>query len=447
MPSGETKTGAGWAATLQTEGFMKVQTPDVRVQKMLDRHLKRPAYRWDDITDPRRRRGRRWKLAELLNAAFAGLLANCPTLRDMEAMTEEMGPMGRKYVPRRVPDTTLWQLMGKLDPKELRAKNRAQVRAAWRSKTLAPVGLPCGVIAIDGKGLGALEHDAEGTAQKAHRSHDGTPYWLSRSLRAVLTSAQAKPCLDQVAIGSKTNEVASFGAFFDDLVAAYGAGDLFEVITMDAGLVSRANADRIHAANKAYVMALKGTQPELFSAAQRRLGHHKRKPDFEGEAEVYQGHRIKRRLYRTTELEGYNDWSHLKQVWRVEQERRDAEGKLVEREDRYFVTNLAVGRFTLAQILLVVRGHWGIENDCFWTLDTQWREDSVPWCSQGLAVEVLSWLRLMAYNLLQYARRAHLRLRDDDGKQAPPPPWRRLFEWVRQAWRRPLLVEPDTVCD
>src|SRR5438093_24947 len=42
------KPGRGWAATLQTEGSMKVQAPDLRVQKMLDRHLKTPAYRWDD---------------------------------------------------------------------------------------------------------------------------------------------------------------------------------------------------------------------------------------------------------------------------------------------------------------------------------------------------------------------------------------------------------------
>ena len=426
---------------------MKVQARDLRVQKLLDRQLKSPAYRWDDLTDPRSRRGRRWSLGQLLNGAFAGLLANCPTLRDVEAMTEEMGPAGRKYVPRRVPDTTLWQLMGRLDPRELRDKHRAQVRAAWRSKSLAPVGLPCGVVAIDGKGLGALEHDADGTAQKAHRAHDGTPYWLARTLRAVLTSAEAKPCLDQVAIGSKTNEVASFGAFFDELVAAYGAGDLFEIITVDAGMTSRANADRVHAANKAYVMAIKGTQPEIFSAAQRRLGHHRRKPVFESEVELHQGHRIRRRLFRTTELAGYNDWSHLRQVWRVEQETHDAYGKLLEREDRYFATNLPAGRLTLAQILLVVRGHWGIENDCFWTLDTQWREDAVPWCSHGRAVEILSWLRLMAYNLLQFARRSHLRLRSEDGTLAPPPPWRRIFDWVRQAWRRPLLLETDAVCD
>jgi predicted transposase YbfD/YdcC len=362
-------------------------------------------------------------------------------------MTEEMGPTGRQYVPRRVPDTTLWQVLGKLDPQELRAKHRAQVRSAWRSKSLQPVGLPCGVVAIDGKGLGALEHDAEGTAQKAHRSHDGSPYWLTRALRAVLTSAQGKPCLDQVPVDGKTNEMATFGDFFGDLMQAYGAGNLFEVVTVDAGMVSRANAERVHAANKAYVMALKGTQPELFAEAKRQLDHPGRKPDCQSEIEVFQGHRVQRRLYRTVDMDGYNGWSHLRQVWRVEQETRDTQGKVLGREDRYFLTNLRPGRLTLAQILLVVRGHWGVENDCFWSLDTQWREDAVPWCSQGLAVEVVSWLRLMAYNLLQFARRAHLRLRyPGDSTLAPPPPWRRIFTWVRQAWRRPITAQVDTTC-
>ena len=321
---------------------MKVQAPDLRVQKMLDRYLKTPAYRWDDITDPRCRRGRRWKLGELLNAAFAGLLANCPTLRDVEALTEEMGPAGRQYVSRRVPDTTLWEVLGKLDPRELRAKHQAQVRAAWRSKSLHPVGLPCGVLALDGKGLGALEHDAEGTAQKAHRAHDGTPYWLSRMLRAVLTSAQAKPCLDQMPIDGKTNEMGSFGAFFDGLIAAYGAGDLFEIVTADAGLVSRANADRVHAANKAYVFALKETQPELVAEARRLLGG-KRQPDIQTDAEVYQGRRVRRRLYRTTEMAGYHGWTHLRQVFRVEQETCDAEGKLIECVDLYFLSSVPAG--------------------------------------------------------------------------------------------------------
>jgi hypothetical protein len=38
-------------------------------------------------------------------------------------------------------------------------------------------------------------------------------------------------------------------------------------------------------------------------------------------------------------------------------------------EDRYFITNLDPDRLAPAQILRLVRRHWGIENDCFKSLD------------------------------------------------------------------------------
>jgi hypothetical protein len=180
-----------------------------------------------------------------------------------------MGPLGRRFVPGRVPGTTMWDLLPRLVVDELRDKLRQQVRALWRAKCFEPEHLPCGVIAIDGKGLGALEHDADGTAQKAHRAHDGTPYWLSRVLRAVLTSSAVKPCLDQMPIDAKTNEMRDFGRFFDALVEIYDA--LFEIITVDAGMTSRANADRVHAADKAYVMALRFPSQVDFSQSPRRF--------------------------------------------------------------------------------------------------------------------------------------------------------------------------------
>jgi predicted transposase YbfD/YdcC len=348
--------------------------------------------------------------------------------------------MSQKYVTRRVPDTTLWDLLPRLSPDELREQNRRRVRKMARAKCLLPQGLPCGVVSFDGKGLGALEHDAEGAAQKGHRN-DGTPYWLSRVLRAGLTSAASVPCLDQVPIGAKTNEMASFGPFFDEVVTAYDP--LFEIVTTDAGMTSKKNADQIHAANKAYVLALKGPQPELLAEARRLLLPLVGKvPDAETAWEPYQGKKVRRRLYRTQQIEGYHDWTHLKQAWLVEQTTLHKDGKTT-LELRFFLTSLRWGRLSPAQILTVVRGHWGIENDCFWSLDTQWKEDAVPWCSSGKAVEVLSLLRIMAYNLLQLCRKRHLRLRDHNGRLGAPPPWRNLFAWVRQALR--LDFEPDSL--
>lgn len=202
------------------------------------------------------------------------------------------------------------------------------------------------------------------------------------------------------------------------------------------------HADLIHTADKAYVLALKYTQPELHAEAERLLRPKTRNaPDAETPWEKVKGRKIQRRLYRTSEIAGYHGWSHLQQAWLVVQETQHPDGKF-EIEERFFLTSLRPGRLTAAQCLRVVRGHWGIENDCFWSIDMQWREDCLPWCSRGRGVEALGLLRLMAYNLLQLARKRHLRERRRDGQVADPPAWRRIFEWVRQAFRLPALLPP-----
>ena len=85
------------------------------------------------------------------------------------------------------------------------------------------------------------------------------------------------------------------------------------------------------------------------------------------------------------------------------------------------------------QMLLVVRNHWGIENDCFWSLGAQFGEDDHPWVTTGRALSVLGVLRLMAYNVLQWARKRHLRHALPSGRLTDPPSWKSLFRWVEHA--------------
>ena len=421
---------------------MKILAENVRVQKFLARQLKNPAYRWGEVSDPRGLRGRRWKkVGELMDALLMGFVSGCPTLRKVERLTGDLGKFGRGYVSRRVPDTTLTDLIKKLSPIELREQHILQVKALWRNKELKPVSLPCGVVTIDGKGLGALKHDACQTAQKNHRE-DGSLYYLSRMFRAVLTSGESRPCLDQMSIGAKTNEMGDFIPFYRRFIESYGDNnDLFEIVDTDAGMTSKENADFIYNTQKAYVMSLKGNQPELLREAQRVLGA-LRKPEAQTDWERHQGKLIRRRFFRTSEMAGFHDWHHLRQVWRVEQITQHPDGK-IEREERYFLTSLAWGRLTAEQCLLVVRGHWRVENDCFWSLDMQWKEDSAPWCSTQRATEILSWIRMMAYNLVQLARRRHLRKKLPDGRRQSPPPWSDVFGWINQAWQ--IIPELKTV--
>lgn len=433
---------------------MDLQASDRRVQKFLDRHLKSPAWQWEEISDPRGKQGQRRGLKELLNSLFVGMLANCPSLRDVELLSAEMAAKGGQHISQRVPDTTLWDLLSgqrrqrtkkslsspssaesrpmvkrPLMAEEFRKQLRRQLHALWRSKCLQPQHLPCGVVAIDGKGLGALEHDADGAAQKGHRQ-DGSPYWLARVLRAGLVSAPSVPLLDQLPIGAKTNEMGMFAEFFDAILEGYDS--LFEIVTTDAGMTSKANAEHVHAANKGYVMALKENQPELLAEAKRLLRELLRRPPAAETTERYRGKTVHRRLYRSAEIAGYHEWQHLRQVLVVEQDTVDPQGGH-QKEQRFFLTNLHVGRLSSAQLLALIRMHWRIENDCFWTLDVQWKEDTLPWCTVGPAVEILGLMRMMAYNLVQLARTRSLRPKGANTKNWHPPAWRSLFRWIQQA--------------
>ena len=75
-------------------------------------------------------------------------------------------------------------------------------------------------------------------------------------------------------------------------------------------------------------------------------------------------------------------------------------------------------------------GHWRVENDCFNSLDLQWREDFGIWCTKGDAVLGLSLLRVMAYNLVQMLRRRRLRRKTEDGNYREPLSWRSLFKAI-----------------
>jgi hypothetical protein len=59
---------------------------------------------------------------------------------------------------------------------------------------------------------------------------------------------------------------------------------------------------------------------------------------------------------------------------------------------------------TPEQMLTLVRRHWGIENGPNWTADVVLEEDTASLCLRGKAPFVLSWLRLLAYNLLALVR-------------------------------------------
>ena len=431
-----------------------------RVQRFLAKRARNNAKGWDysDAPEPRQEAKVTLPLESIVWALELGLVSNQPTLRDVETLNGRIGSWARTLVPESISDTTLDTELRRLSAEYLLNKLVLRVRDLYRSKMLKPVGLPCGVATVDGKNLATLDHDAQGTGQarssdndKWHRSKEqeaklGTDYYLMLALRSTLTSAEAKPCIYQLALPPGVGESTMVPAMVEALHQAYGRSGMIGVFDVDAGLTSLANADLIHSKDYGYIMGLKGNQPELFAEAQALLEPKAKalSPEAETDWERRNGKLIRRRLWRTNEMAGIENsvgtWTHLRQTWLVRQETLDDAGKL-EIEDRYFISSLLWNYFTPSQILLVVRLHWGVENDTFNSLDLQWQEDSGPWCTMGTAVWSLGLLRLLAYNTVQVLRRRRLRDKTADGGLRAPMSWRLLFKVIEDA----LLLDLEAV--
>ncbi len=385
-----------------------------RLHAAVKRHLERTAsFAWEKVVRDRRdRRGRRWTLGELMQALWNGVLSATANLRKVEQFTERLG--------ERIPDTTLHDFVVKLSPGQLRTHLVREVRAAHRAKELSP-DLPFSQVAIDGKAIWSGRRRANRYCQK-QSPKDGTTkaLFVMRVLRAQIVGGPCKVCIGQKPITTRKAETSTFPAFLKQLRKEYGRSGLLDVLSLDAGFTSRKNAEIINDAQLGYVMAQKDPQKELRLEAERLLARSS-KPVAQTPWEHRNGKRIRRLLFRTSEIAGYHDWASLREVWRVKQEsERDGQ---VEIEERYFLTNLVPGRTKGDIPLRVVRAHWGIENSGNWTLDTAWLEDSAPWVAQ--AAEVVSLLRLIAFNVMMRLRTRHLRSVENRRRS-----WRNLIDLV-----------------
>ena len=383
------------------------------------------------VPDPRAREGR-WSLAQILRATLVGLLAGCRSLWETEQLTEALSPAARRLVglPRRLADTTARDALCRVPLEGLRAALHRVVRAALRRKALEPECLPFQVVALDGKAtaLPTLNHPLV----QNHVDGQVVPFGLVRTVTCSLVSAPGRPCIDAIPIPAGANEVGHFQAAFQSLVETYGS--LFDVVSYDAGGFSRANSDAVVAAGKDYLFALKDEHRTMFKLADELLAS---EPVIAHTEDVLDnGTFVVRslRLLRADPSWSYGDgktpeesiWPHAKAFLSVEY-LKVQHGAIVERDGRLFVSSLDPSRLTTAQWMLLVRSHWGVENNSHHTLDTAFAEDERPWIEadpQGMLAVLL--LRRIAYTLLALFR--SVTLRSDEGRVTR---WRALLQQVR----------------
>jgi predicted transposase YbfD/YdcC len=250
-----------------------------------------------------------------------------------------------------------------------------------RARAAARTGVEQPILAVDGK-----------TARRSHDRNRGLGALHSVSIWA----SEFGLSLGQVACAEKSNEITAIPELLR-LVDIKGA-----IITIDAMGTQKAIAAEIVTGGGDYVLALKGNQETLHEAVIAYIDE-QLEGDLAGAREqttTEKGHgreetRTYLQLFAPTSLPGFTLWKGLKTVGVVTSVCvRDGKETI---EVRYYISSLDmdVKRFARA-----VRGHWGIENTCHWSLDITYREDESRIRDKALR-ENFAWLNRFTLSLLK----------------------------------------------
>jgi predicted transposase YbfD/YdcC len=252
-----------------------------------------------------------------------------------------------------------------------------------RAKAQAATGVEQPLLAIDGKTLRRSHDRSQGLGALHSVSVWATDFGLT---------------LGQVACSEKSNEITAIPELLK-LVHIEGA-----IITIDAMGTQTAIAKQIVDGKADYVLALKGNQGTLHQAVIDYVDQ-QIETDFAGiDARRHTTHetghgreetRIYVQLPAPKNLPGFARWKGLLTIGVVVLHclRNGKEST----EMRYYISSLAMGvkRFARA-----VRGPWGIENTCHWSLDFTYREDESRIRDEHLR-ENFAWLNRFTLSLLK----------------------------------------------
>ena len=102
------------------------------------------------------------------------------SLRGAERFSEDLASAHKKLgIKRRVPDSTLGDLLAALSPTPLRVHLHRQVLAEHRRKALEPEVVPIRADSIDGKTVATLDGEMNADCQKQNPEGQA-PHWLYR---------------------------------------------------------------------------------------------------------------------------------------------------------------------------------------------------------------------------------------------------------------------------
>lgn len=175
-------------------------------------------------------------------------------------------------------------------------------------------------------------------------------------------------------IPGKTNEIPEAKALLSDVDIA-GA-----VVTLDALHTQRDTAEAIVTDHHgAYVMAIKGNQPNLFNAAAARFTQPNSYFQEAGRyaTDTNNGHgRVERREIRVATADGI-DFPHAAQIFQIiRRSKRPGSPAWDRKEVVYGITTLTAAQASPADLARYTRGHWSVENKSHYVRDVTFGEDA-----------------------------------------------------------------------
>ena len=340
---------------------------------------------FDELEDPRSTINQKHPFVSVVVIALMAVLAGAsgPTTIAQWAKYKEAFLLRVLDLPNGVPRKDVFRrILSLLNPIAFQTCFAAWLQALREQAAAATeIGQP--VYAVDGK--------------TARRSHDRRKA-LGALHSVSVWASEFGLSLGQVACDDKSNEITAIPELLR-LVDIQGA-----IITIDAMGTQRAIAAQIIEQKADYVLALKGNQESLHDAVIDYIDR-QFENDFVGldvrqhtTTETAHG-RDETRCYThlpvPSDLPNCDQWKGLKSIG-VAISACVRDGKETT-EKRYYISSLPVGvkRFARA-----VRGHWGIENSCHWSLDMTFREDESRIRDRNLR-ENFAWLNRFLLSLLK----------------------------------------------
>jgi predicted transposase YbfD/YdcC len=346
----------------------------------------------EQVPDPRRIRGRRYRIGSLLALCLVGVLSGAKSVTAIARFAADSNAELRTLLglTRATPNTTtLGRLLARLDGNAL-----DDAVGTWLSRyAIDPADEPGDTLvglAVDGK------------AVRGSRT-DGKAVYL---LAAVLHATQT--VIAQRQIQAKSNEIPAFAPLLER-VDLRGM-----VVTADALHTQRAHAERVIAAQGHYLLVVKGNQKKLRKQLRQLPWREIPLQD----RTTATGHRRRevRRLKACTVQPGLL-FPHAAQAIEIKRRRTNRKTGKIQTKTVYAITSLTPDQATPTRLAELMQNHWSVEA-LHHVRDVTYGEDASR-VRTGAAPRAMATMRNLAIGLMRQAGWTNIAAATDHYRSRP----------------------------